>query len=79
MSSSKESLNEGLPRPSRVLGKSDTRKHLLRLKEADPSLDEKAAAWVAYFERHGVTRSRETILASWGKLETESVTWPPTE
>jgi hypothetical protein len=64
---------------TRVLGRTDTRAHLIRLQETDPELEAKATAWVAYFERHGVKRSRETILESWGKLEAEAPPWPPTE
>src|SRR2546421_13009751 len=62
---------DGSIRKTRVLGLTDTRAHLIRLQETDPELEAKATAWVAYFERHGVKRSRETILESWAKLEAE--------
>ena len=70
--------DDGL-RETKILGRTDTQTHLRRLRELDPELEEKANRWVAYFERHGVKRSREVIIESWGKLEAEDVPWPPND
>lgn len=59
-----------------LVGRTDTRAHLERLRETDSELDAKAEAWVAYFERHGVRRSREAVLESWARLGADRPGWP---
>lgn len=64
-------------RATRVLGRGDTNAHLRRLRELDPELERKADAWVAFFSQRGVKRSRDLILETWARLESDVPPWPP--